>query len=204
MRFFWFAALLLGLSPAVLAENYNEDDLLEWDWKNNFGKGQRELTAGGVAYFSPANGLDGRPTINYAGAFAQLGYMINDLGASKTCSGNFEGIIEGYGASIFRGRGSYMTGTTLWLRYNVVPSRWKIVPYFQGGSGITLTDVDRDLLGQTFNFNLNLATGVRWFIGQRCSLNGEYRFQHVSNAGMAENNSGIDAQAAVLSMSWFF
>jgi len=35
------------------------------------------------------------------------------------------------------------------------------------------------------------------------SLNLEYRFQHVSNAGLAGRNLGINAHGPVMGVSWF-
>ncbi len=203
MKFFWVLAVASGIiTPGFADETASiESDV---DWRNNFHAGERELTVGGVAYFSPSGSLSRRPTINYAGGFAQLGYMLGDVGDHGLWSGNFEGLVEGFGQTIHRGRGNYMTGGTLLLRYNVVPSHWRLVPYFQAGAGITLTDADRNVLGQTFNFNLNLGLGVRYFVSSNCSVNGEFRYQHISNAGMAERNLGIDAQGGVLSVSWFF
>jgi hypothetical protein len=86
----------------------------------------------------------------------------------------------------------------------LVPPQWKVVPFFQLGAGISFSDIDHKIFGQAFSFNLDAGTGVRYFIDPRCSLNAEYRFQHISNADTANNNLGINAQGAVLSVSWYF
>ena len=46
------------------------------------------------------------------------------------------------------------------------------------------TDIDHSILGQPFNFNLDLGAGVRYFIGRNWSLSLEYRYQHISNANL--------------------
>lgn len=203
MKFFGIA-VLLGFTFSSFAGKPESTLPADYEVRNNFRAGERELTAGGMVMFSPWMPLSRRPTINFTGAFAQLGYMLSDADDDGKWSGNFEGLVDGYGASIFKGRGNYMAGTTVWVRYNIMPPSCQLVPYLQGGAGVTLTDVDRHVLGQDFNFNLNVAAGVRYFIKPRCSLNAEYRYQHISNAGMSQQNLGIDAQGGVLSVSWFF
>lgn len=203
MKCFLVAVGCLGcLCPLIAAEN-KDGVSVDSAWMENFKTGERELSVGGVALFSPCLRLERRPAINYAGPVVRLGYMLSDAEDHGAWSGNFEGLVEGYATTIFKGQGDYMAGTTLWIRYNFLPD-WKVTPYFQGGAGLTFTDVDRNVLGQTFNFNLNLALGVRYFINPRCSVNAEYRYQHVSNAGMSDVNLGVDAQGGMLSVSWFY
>lgn len=174
------------------------------DWPQNFDKGAREISAGAGIFFSPFGATRNRPTENYAGPLVQIGQMLNSPDSESAWRGNFEISGELSGAGVFNGSGNYIASTTLWLRYNIILPKWNIVPYLQLGGGVSLTDVDHKIFGQAFNFNLDAATGLRYFISPRCSLNAEYRFQHISNAGMAEHNLGINAQGAVLSASWYF
>jgi hypothetical protein len=174
------------------------------DWPENFDKGAREISAGAGVLFSPFGATGKRPTENYAGPLVQVGCMLNSPDSDAAWRGNFEALGELFGAGIFEGSGNYIASTTLWLRYNIVPPKWNIAPYLQAGAGVSLTDVDHRVFGQAFNFNLDAAAGLRYILNQQCSLNVEYRFQHVSNAGMAKHNLGINAQGTVLSVSWYF
>jgi hypothetical protein len=202
MKFFGCFAICLCFLNSIRADETSvSSDLNPGD---PFSAGQREFSVGGAVFFSPFIATKARPTINYAGALVQLGYMLNDPPETGPLRGNFEILGEGSALGIFTGDGNYIASTTLWLRYNIVPSQWKIVPYLQAGAGVSFTDIDRKIVGQTFNFNLDAAAGLRYFVKPDCSLNAEYRFQHISNADMAEHNIGINAQAAVLSVSWFF
>lgn len=169
-----------------------------------FSGGKKEFSLGGGIFFSPFVATQGRPTVNYAGGLVQFGCMLNDLSDHGLWRGNFEILGEGFGASVFEGRGTYIANGTLWLRYNMVPERCKLVPYVQLGGGASQLDLDRNIFGQSFNFNLNAGIGTRYFLNDHMSLNAEYRFQHISNAGMAEHNLGINAQGGVLSVSWYF
>ena len=174
------------------------------NWQQSFNAGQREATIGSGVFFSPFLATGGRPTVNYAGLSAQLGYMLNDLANGGPWRGNFEVMAEVWGDGIFVGRGTYLTGTTFWMRYNLVPPRGKWTPFFQLGAGVSFSDVDHRVFGQTFSFNLDAGIGCRYFVDSRSSLNAEYRFQHISNANTSDHNLGINAQGAVLSVSWYF
>ncbi|MDB6019975.1 MAG: ompW [Pedosphaera sp.] len=177
----------------------NAPNLLE----DNFRSGRFEATLAAGPLFSPV-GSQNRPVLNYAiGAF-QLGYMLTEPGHGGFFRGNFEFVPEAFGAGITKGKGNYIAGTTLWGRYNFIQRGWHVTPYAQLGAGFEFTDLDRSMLGQSFNFNLDAAGGLRYFIARRCSLNLEYRFQHFSNAGLSRKNVGVNAQGPVLGVSWFF
>jgi hypothetical protein len=203
MKFLGCLVVSIGFLSSVFANEPEPSKALA-DWQQSFEAGQREAGVGVGVYFSPFFATGGRPTVNYGGLSAHMGYMLNDLADGGPWRGNFEFVGEVFGSGIFQGRGNYVAGTTFWLRYNLVPPRGKLVPFFQLGAGVTFTDADQSIFGQVFNFNTDVAIGVRYFIQPRCSLNGEYRLQHISNAGMSEHNLGINAQGAVLSVSWYF
>jgi hypothetical protein len=195
------AGLGLFASTLMAQERPNSSD---FDLQNTFQRGQKEFALGGGIFFSPFVAIEGRPTVNYAGGMAQFGYMLNDLNENGPWHGNFELLAEGFAGGIFNGRGTYTASGTLWLRYNIVPSSCKLVPFVQLGGGVSMFDLDRQIFGQAFNFNLNAGLGARYFLNEHTSINAEYRFQHISNAGMDEHNLGINAQGATVSVSWYF
>jgi opacity protein-like surface antigen len=81
-------------------------------------------------------------------------------------------------------------------------SRW--IPYTQAGLGLTSTDIDRQIVGQPFNFNLDLGAGTRYLLSEHWALNLEYRFQHISNANTGTHNLGINAHGPILGVSYLF
>jgi opacity protein-like surface antigen len=155
--------------------------------------------------FSPYGSPRARPTLNYITGGAQLGYMLDDARDRKHFfRGNFELVPEGSGAWVFGGEGHYLASGTLWLRYNVVPEHSRWIPYFQAGGGFTLTDANRFLVGENFNFNVDGAFGLRYLIASHWTMSLEYRYQHVSNADLSTHNVGINSQGPVLGVSYFF
>ena len=204
MIFLRALGIILGLACSGFARADEIADSSQTDYEKNFNAGQSEVAAGGQVLFSPFIATGGRPTVNYGGGLIQYGYMLNDLKESGSLRGNFEVLGELAGSSIFVGDGTYVASATFWLRYNLVLSGWRFIPFVQIGGGISLTDADHDVFGQTFNFNLDVAPGVRYFVTPHCSLNAEYRYQHISNANIAKHNLGINAQGVALSVSWYF
>jgi lipid A 3-O-deacylase len=199
---------LLALSVAALtafrtsaATDINEDGFAV---EKIFRANQWEISLSAGPLFSPFIATKHRSTVNYVVGGFQFGWMISDLNSAGPLRGNWEMVSEVFGAPIYEGKGTYIAGSTLWFRYNFVPASWCVVPYAQGGGGFVFTDTDNRLLGQRFNFNLDLAFGLRFFVSERCSLNAEYRYQHISNADLASNNVGINAHGPMLGASYFF
>ena len=194
--------LLVGLaagaaesSPAVPA-SFSIESLFE--------RSRYEASLDSGVLFSPFVATKNRPTINYTITSLQLGYMITDVNDAGWLRGNFELLADGFGSRVFKGVGSYVAGATLWLRYNFVPPTCRLTPYAQAGGGFVFTDIDRGIVGEEFNFNLDLGVGVRYFIASHWSLDLEYRYQHISNADLGRKNIGINAHGPVLGVSFFF
>jgi Lipid A 3-O-deacylase (PagL) len=167
-------------------------------------KGRFEATLTSGVLFSPFVATQGRRAVDYKVSEVQIGYMLSDARGDRWWRGNLEVVGEAFGDVVFKGEGSYIAGITAWLRYNFVPERWRLVPFAQAGMGLTATDLDHRLLGQTFNFNLNLGVGVRFFVAHNLSVNAEYRYQHISNANMSDRNLGVNADGPILGVSLFF
>jgi opacity protein-like surface antigen len=193
------AAMALADEPASAGTVTNLPSLGEL-----FQHGRYESSVTSGALFSPFVATSGRPQLNYTLSELQIGYMLSNVKESGWLRGNFEVAGEGFGGATFDGKGHYLSGITLWLRYNFVPERWRLVPYAQGGAGLTFTDFDRRLVGQTFNFNLGLGVGVRCFVARHWSVNLEYRYQHISNARLARQDLGVNAHGPMLGVSYFF
>jgi opacity protein-like surface antigen len=172
--------------------------------ENHFRDGLWEMSAGQGVMFSPFLAVHNRPELNYTLTEIQLGYMLTDIHGSDFWRGNVEAAGSSFGGGIFNGRGSYVAGSTLWLRYNFVPRTGHFVPFVQAGAGLTDTDLDRRIEGQNFNFNLNLGAGTRYFFKPNWSVNLECRYQHISNADMSPRNLGVNAIGPMLSLSYFF
>ena len=188
--------ILVVLKTANAREAPDTDDL--------FGTSPYEGTLTSGVLFSPFLANHGRPTINYTISEAQFGYMLSEPRGDGWWRGNFELLGEGFGSGIIDGPGGYIAGMTLWARYNFVQPGWRFVPYTQAGAGLTATDINPRIVGQTFNFNLEIGLGTRYMLSERWALLLEYRYQHISNANSGAHNLGINAHGPILGVSYLF
>lgn len=197
---------VLSLAPAATKADAEDDPRPpeRFSADSLFQPGRYEASVTSGVLFSPFIANTKRPVINYSITELQLGYMLTDFKETGFFRGNFELAGEAFASDIFAGPGSYIAGGTLWGRYNFVRPGWRLVPFLQAGAGLTTTDIDHHIVGQPFNFNLNLGAGLRYFLAPRWAINLEYRYQHISNANMGRNNVGINAHGPILGVSFLF
>ena len=199
--------LLLAIQSGFSAENpmvATTDGSSSSSLDSFFQKGKWEIGVNSGLMFSPSIVNVQQHTVNYTTTGIQAGLMLSTPGSSGWFRGNFEGVAELFASGLIEGRGSYVAGGTLWLRYNFMPNGWRVTPYVQLGAGGESTDIDRRILGQDFNFNVDGAAGLRFLVSARCSLNAEWRFEHFSDLDMTKVNRGVNAQGIVLGVSWLF
>lgn len=173
---------------------------------DRFGTGLHEASIGGGFEETCITGK-GRPIVNYAMGYADIGYFLYDAAGSGVFRGNLEFLLEGFGSGIYESTtagGNYIAGGSLYLRYNFIQPGWRFIPYFQAGAGLTSMDINHEYDGMNFNFNLGLDAGARFLITKHCSLNAEALFQHISNADLGAHNIGLNSLGPRLSVSWLF
>jgi lipid A 3-O-deacylase len=132
------------------------------------------------------------------------GHMLSGiLGAGHWYGGNFEGRLELWGGGQYSPESEWVIGLTPHLRYNFATgTRW--IPFLDIGAGVTATGIGPPDLSNTFEFNLQAVTGVRWFVRDDLAVTGEVRYMHLSCAGIHQPNLGINNVAFFLGMTWFF
>src|SRR5205814_145740 len=97
---------------------------------------------------------------------------------------------------IFQGPGDVLAGSTIFLRYNFVQPRARIIPYLQIGAGLVYTDVSEKesggLVSLPVEFNLQGTLGWRFMVSRRWSVVAEGAYRHISNAEINKPNFGIN------------
>jgi opacity protein-like surface antigen len=175
----------------------------------SFRKGTLSFQCLGGALFSPAPLVARTDVFDYGQVNLRLGRI---FAGCDHCGGAVRGFVEGIaeltGSWIFKGFGSYLTGGTLLVRYNLLPAGSNFAPYAQAGLGVVYNDVNKNrsqtAIGQSFEFTPQCAVGVRYFIGSKWSVDGELSFQHISNARLSERNGGINAVGGLIGFTCFF
>jgi lipid A 3-O-deacylase len=134
----------------------------------------------------------------------QFGWVFSDVVAKgHWYQGNWELLGEVFGGAQYNSHVAYLAGVTPGLRYNFITGT-RLVPFVHAGGGATLTDIRAPDLGSAFEFNLQAGTGVHCFWRENAAFTVQYRFMHLSNAGLRSPNQGVNAHAVFVGASWFF
>jgi Lipid A 3-O-deacylase (PagL) len=103
--------------------------------------------------------------------------------------------------------GNIATGPSIMFRFDVCPQQ-RICPYLQAATGFVLTDAYRDqsqrAVGEEFEFLQQLEVGVRWKMNESLAIESEFGLQHISNAGLASRNFGVNAIGVSIGLRWNF
>ena len=117
--------------------------------------------------------------------------------------GNVEVVGELFTGVQFRPDAHYIVGLTPLLRYDFTASaRW--VFFLTAGAGVTATDIGHPDLSGTLQFSPQAGMGTCYFLRKDLSLDLEWRWLHISNAGMELPNHGVNTQLFQVGLTWWF
>jgi opacity protein-like surface antigen len=77
-------------------------------------------------------------------------------------------------------------------------------PYAEAGVGPSYNTLDIDELGLGFNFLSFGGLGLRFPLGEAMSLDVGYRWRHISNAGLDDQNQGVSSNQLQVGLAWAF
>jgi len=208
-RFFASCALvLLSALTAYAGEEPPLQTTVMRDVDSNFAKGTKEFQNVAGAFFFFDRGGNNRPSVDLAVDSVRLGTMLSNPHGSNFLAGNFELLGEIFAGPIFEGPGDVTAGATLFIRYNFIQPRARIIPYLQIGGGGVYTDVSEKesggLVSSALNFNLQGTGGTRIMLNERWSFVVEAGYRHISNATISLPNYGIDTVGGNLGFGFFF
>jgi hypothetical protein len=78
----------------------------------------------------------------------------------------------------------------------------KVAPYFEIGGGTLFTNMKTPPGTSQINFTTGGAFGLH-FLQSKHNISAEFRFQHISNAGMTKPNPGINTIQMRIGFGWF-
>lgn len=178
------------------------------DLESNFNKGSKEFQSVTGAFFFFDRGGNNRPSVDLSVTSLRLGVMLSNPHGSSLLAGNFEFLGEVFAGPIIEGPGNVTAGATLFIRYNFVQPRARIIPYLQIGAGGVYTDISekesRGLVSLPVEFNLQGVGGTRIMLNDRWSLVVEAGYRHISNATIKLPNYGVDSVGGNLGFGFFF
>ncbi|MDC8447807.1 MAG: acyloxyacyl hydrolase [Nitrospira sp.] len=96
-------------------------------------------------------------------------------------------------------------GFTPRIKYTFV-ALGRFRPYVEFAGGPFWTDLGGRIHEEAnqFNFVLTGGAGVSWFVTSQLAFNAGYRFHHISNAGTAYPNLGLNASLPFAGFSFYF
>ena len=198
--------LLLIAVQAEAGEEVKESKATVVESPFDKGKYEIQLGAGAFSSFQPTTST--RPGFTDIDAAIRAGVMLNTPDGSGFLRGNFEFLLEGYGALLVEGPRTGYAGLGLMLRYNFVQPDSAWVPYFQIQGGGVYNDIYHDgsqrVFGSALEFDLGGGLGMRYIFSPRCGAFLEADYRHISNAGTAARNLGLNSMGGFLGVSVFF
>jgi len=96
------------------------------------------------------------------------------------------------------------TGVGLMFKFGLVPDTWKFQLYIKGGSAPSFTSLKYREEADGFNFLSSGCAGFHYFITKKIALTAEYRYRHLSNAGRASPNRGVNTQLMLAGVAYTF
>jgi len=176
-----------------------------------FAKGGREVSLTAGFLYSPVCATSKRPVFNYVRGDLSVGWMFCSPAPLFGCDalrGNWEGLLNVFGAGSVLGSSGSLAGGRVLLRYNFVQPEARWVPFFQVGAGILGNNVYRDrsqkIIGSGFEFTLVADAGVRYFATRQWAVVFMIDFEHISNANTGCRNIGVNALGGSVGVSRFF
>lgn len=176
-------------------------------WAGGIGDGFRDNTFEAEFSAAAAFGMRVMGTTeahDMALAVFDFGWIFTDvLGKDRWYRGNWEFLWELFGGAQYRPDMGYLAGGGPALRYNFATGT-RFVPFIHMGGGALATDIRNGDLSTTAEFNLQAGGGARFFLRDNLAVTGQYRFMHISNAGLDTPNLGVNASVVSLGLNWFF
>jgi lipid A 3-O-deacylase len=161
-------------------------------------------TAGFQLSYGLENGIPRNIShVNMIIAAPQIGWAAWDSPHSRLPMNRFEIISEGVLGSAYH-PGGYLLGDTLMFRFDFKPVR-RAVPYFDAGIAALHTSLDNqapEISGHT-QFLSQGGAGIQYFIHPGRAFVFEYRYFHMSNAGIQEPNHGFNGNMLSIGLRWF-
>ncbi|HTV62177.1 MAG TPA: acyloxyacyl hydrolase [Verrucomicrobiae bacterium] len=176
-------------------------------WQNGVGEGFKPGVQSVTLSSGAGHGvriLGSRESHDLALTSLTYGYMLGPVeGEGHWYRGDWELGAELFSGAQFSPTSDWLVGFTPHLRYNLATgTRW--IPFVDAGAGVSATSIGPPDLSHYFEFNLQAAVGVRWFIRNSLALGVEARYLHMSCAGLSTPNLGLNNVNGMVSISWFF
>lgn len=129
-------------------------------------------------------------------------FLSDEIGKGHWYQGRHEVLLElPYYLAIDHGGRSMVGGTIL--------GSWKFTgadrftPFLFAGGGILFVDLGLPTMGSKLNGTYQIGGGIQHFIQKDLTVNGEYRFHHISNLNTSSPNEPLNSSKFLIGISYF-
>jgi hypothetical protein len=198
--------LVLPLAVSVAGAARGEEARAAEAARARFAKGSQEwglsLGQGSGLDIWGARGAD-TADVELVGLVPRLGVGLCDpLGSDSWYHGNLELLVEANLLVAYGPKGGFLGGLGLAFRYNFLG--WEsLVPFIEIGGGVAQLELDLKDQSDGLGFSTHGGLGLHWWLSERTAFTASWRLQHVSNAGIGRDNSGINDSMFLVGMSYF-
>jgi len=116
---------------------------------------------------------------------------------------NLKWVVEPWFAGITNHSDAFEFGVNL-LYFKLDYDRGQtVVPFVAGGEGAMYTSLQGLHLGGPFEFSSAIGAGLHVFLTKQVALSLSYRLRHISNAGLRNENSGLNTDFFLVGLEEF-
>ncbi len=134
----------------------------------------------------------------------RLGFVVTDPLGAGWWRGNVEVLVEPLLARFTQPFAAEAAGGSFVLKYNFLSfGRW--MPFWDAGAGMIWTNLAPRIPEQStqFEFVLETGPGVHYFMTDTVTFTMGVRLHHISNGGLGDRNTGINAVLPYVGISMF-
>lgn len=160
-----------------------------------------------AGFWQGTTALGNGPSANRSAAFVlpRVGVVLTDPVGTNWWRGDLELIVEPVYARFTQPFTADLAGASLIAKYNLLSfGRW--VPFWDAGAGMVWTNLAPRIPEESIQMEFLLQTGpgVQYFATETMTVTAGVRFSHISNGGLGDRNTGINAVMPYLGLSFFF
>jgi len=186
-------AILALLGASAFAQSLPSDSLEKGTWELGIWTAGGHSVSGGTA------------DTGVWDAGVRVGKVLTDEHGSGFLRGNLEYAVDFIPAYllVFPSRTSYAGGFDPFiLKWNFTGGR-KVAPYLEFGGGVLLSLDDVPPGTNSVNFMPQASFGVQIFTREKRAVSVAAKYVHISNAGLATPNPGINTVQVSIGYHWF-
>jgi lipid A 3-O-deacylase len=120
------------------------------------------------------------------------------------CRNMLQLLIEPFLSLLTEPAHNFEAGTGFYLKAGLLAPTSRVQPYLKAGFGAVFMHQHLATQATQFNFIEQAGLGMHIFGTPQTALTLEYRYSHLSNAGIEHPNNGIDSHITLLGLSYRF